>query len=124
MGCPQVIKPASIHVHPQYKNAYSGHDIALIRLQEPAKMLITHAERAVYSRGGIMGSKTLAVPICLPWRDADPGRAIETGKGPFTYDIYIIYGTLDPPPVCFWDPIYDTDFKEPYLLHLPPPPSL
>ena len=48
---PQVIKPASIHVHPQYKNAYSGHDIALIRLQEPAKMLITHAERAVYCQG-------------------------------------------------------------------------
>ena len=51
MGCQQVIKPASIHVHPQYKNAYSGHDIALILLQEPAKMLITHAEMAVYSEG-------------------------------------------------------------------------
>ena len=51
MCCPQVIKPASIHVHPQYKNAYSGHDIALIRLQEPAKMLITHAERVVYCQG-------------------------------------------------------------------------
>ena len=27
-----------------------------------------------------MGTKTLAVPICLPWHDADPGRTIKTGE--------------------------------------------
>ena len=60
-------------------NEFEGNDIALIRLERPAKLLITDWYQMFKSPG--LESKTLAVPICLPWKRDDVGRVVFTDQG-------------------------------------------